>query len=219
MSHYQIWSAIDALAQRNGMSVSGLARRAGLDATAFNRSKRYATDGRPRWPSTESVFKVLAVTGETFGSFAQSLERAPETKARQSEPSPRVDGLRVPLLGLVQAGSGGYFDDAGFPVGHGWDYVEVPRSTDPQAFALEINGDSMLPLYRAGDVLVVSPGAALRRSDRVVVRTHDGEVLAKLLLRQTKDYVDLHSFNPEHNDRRIQRDAIDWIARIIWASQ
>ncbi|MEM1289151.1 MAG: helix-turn-helix transcriptional regulator [Pseudomonadota bacterium] len=228
MSHAQIWSAIDSLAQRNGMSVSGLARRAGLDATAFNRSKRFSQDGRPRWPSTESVFKVLAVTGESFDTFARDLDSPSvsvsgnihsDDVARRFEGLKPGSGTKVPLLGFAEAGDGGFFDDAGFPAGHGWDQIEVPDLKDQQAYALEVSGDSMLPLYRDGDILVVSPSATVRRHDRVVVRTRAGEVLAKVLLRQTKDYVELHSLNPDHDDRRIPWDAIDWMARILWASQ
>ncbi len=63
LSHDQIWGAIDALAERYRMSPSGLAKRAGLDPTTFNRSKRVGADGRERWPSTESLAKVLAATG------------------------------------------------------------------------------------------------------------------------------------------------------------
>ena len=69
LSHRAIWDAIDALAERHGFSASGLARVAGLDATAFNRSKRVSKDGRERWPSTESIAKVLEATGESFDQF------------------------------------------------------------------------------------------------------------------------------------------------------
>lgn len=65
MLHNDIWRGLDLLAEQNGLSVSGLARRAGLDATAFNKSKRTAKDGRPRWPSTESISRALvAVNAE-----------------------------------------------------------------------------------------------------------------------------------------------------------
>jgi phage repressor protein C with HTH and peptisase S24 domain len=66
ISHRTIWDGIDALARRHGLSVSALARLAGLDATAFNPSKRINKDGRERWPSTESIAKVLDATGESF---------------------------------------------------------------------------------------------------------------------------------------------------------
>jgi len=48
LTHSKVWNAIDALARRYGLSASGLAKRAGLDATAFNRSKRVTGEGRPR---------------------------------------------------------------------------------------------------------------------------------------------------------------------------
>ena len=215
MSHNQIWSAIDALANRHALSVSALARAAGLDATSFNRSKRFSHDGRPRWPSTESLFKVLEATGESFDSFAALFGSGLETKALGADHGRDV----VPLLGFAEAGDGGYFDDSGFPAGHGWDAVEVPAASHDQSYALEVSGDSMLPLYRKGDILVVSPGSPLRRHDRVVVRTKAGEVLAKILQRKTASHVELHSLNPSHPDRRLALADIDWMARIVWASQ
>lgn len=215
ISHTQIWQAIDALAERHTLTASALARHAGLDATAFNRSKRFSNDGRPRWPSTESLVKVLAATGESFDSFAHLFNGKLETKGFRAQQPNSV----VPLLGFAQAGSGGYFDDAGFPSGHGWDAIQLPDLDDDQCYALEVSGDSMLPLYRDGDVIVVSPGAQIRRHDRVVVRTQSGEVLAKVLQRRTNSHVELHSINAEHPDRKIALCDIDWIARIVWASQ
>ena len=47
-------------------SASGLAKRAGLDPTSFNKSKRVTGEGRPRWPSTESLAKVLEATGASL---------------------------------------------------------------------------------------------------------------------------------------------------------
>ena len=54
-THRDIWRAIDRLAQTFGYSPSGLAKQAGLDPTSFNKSKRQSADGKPRWPSTESI--------------------------------------------------------------------------------------------------------------------------------------------------------------------
>ncbi|MGB7432449.1 MAG: helix-turn-helix transcriptional regulator, partial [Ahrensia sp.] len=127
----------------------------------------------------------------------------------------------VPLLGLAQAGSGGFFDDAGFPAGEGWDEVALPGADglEERAYALEITGDSMLPLYRAGDRIIVSPAATVRKGDRVVVKTRHGEVMAKILKRMTSAKVELASVNPEHEDRHFTRADIEWMARIVWASQ
>jgi len=212
LSHRAIWDGIDALARRHGHSVSALAKLAGLDATAFNVSKRISKDGRERWPSTESISKILDATGESFdaflsgtGAFLQLNDNAPQHT--------------VPLLGLAQAGSGGFFDSAGFPVGQGWDEIALPAPEQGGIYALEVHGDSMEPLYREGDRIVVSPIEQVRRGDRVVVRTHDGEVMAKILYRQTGKQIELHSFNPAYEPRIFALTEIDWIARIIWASQ
>jgi phage repressor protein C with HTH and peptisase S24 domain len=212
LSHSAIWDAIDALATRHGFTASGLAKIAGLDATAFNRSKRISRDGRERWPSTESISKLLEATGESFDAF---LSNGGAYLQGSSTPT----GATVPLLGLAQAGAGGFFDPAGFPTGDGWDQVQMPIAGDPGVYALEVTGESMLPLYRDGDRIVVSRNEQVRRGDRVVVKTRDGEVMAKILARQTANVVELHSLNPAHAPRLIDMKDIEWIARIIWASQ
>jgi phage repressor protein C with HTH and peptisase S24 domain len=207
LTHAQVWTALDRLAERAGMSPSGLAKRSGLDATTFNKSKRVTGDGRERWPSTESVSKALAATNSSVETFVQLIG----------------DGARgtqsVPLLGLAQAGSGGHFDDSGFPAGKGWDEVALPSSGDEHAYALEISGDSMKPAYRDGDIVIVSPGTAIRRGDSVVVQTSDGEVIVKELKRRTARHLELQSLNPAHADRMLDADDVAWIARIVWASQ
>jgi phage repressor protein C with HTH and peptisase S24 domain len=208
LTHAQIWSAIDRLAARAGLSPSGLAKRAGLDPTTFNKSKRITPAGRERWPSTESVAKSLTatnVTPEVFVGLISDTAKAPSQT--------------VPLIGFAQAGAGGFFDDGGFPVGEGWDAVALPAVNDEHAYALEISGDSMLPAYRKGDVIVVSPAAPIRRGDRVVAKTRDGEVLVKQLMRRTAKMVELQSLNAAHPDRMLAATDVLWVARIVWVSQ
>ncbi len=125
----------------------------------------------------------------------------------------------MPLIGLALAGAGGYFDDAGFPLGKGWDEVGSPVVTDEHAYALEISGNSMEPAFRKGDVIVVSPAAPVRRGDRVVVKTKDGEVMVKQLARKTAKTIELHSLNPDHPARTLPMSDVLWVARIMWASQ
>jgi phage repressor protein C with HTH and peptisase S24 domain len=213
LTHGDVWNAIDAIADRHGLSASGLARIAGLDPTAFNRSKRVSKDGRARWPSTESIAKVLDATGETFDAFIAG------SGAYLQLPAPGLLRSSVPLLGLAQAGSGGFFDSAGHPAGQGWDEVQLPAAAGEGTYALEVTGDSMLPLYREGDRVIVSPGESVRPGDRVVVRTRDGEVMIKVLRRLTARTLELHSVNPDYPPRTLPLTSVEWLARIIWASQ
>ncbi|OWV69081.1 DNA-binding protein [Rhizobium sp. J15] len=220
LSHEQIWGAIDRLAERHDLTPSGLARRAGLDPTSFNKSKRLSADGRLRWPSTESIAKVLEATGASMEQFLAFM-RPGGSPSGLPEAAFQPQGSSIPLLGFAQAGAGGFFDDGGFPAGQGWDVVEFPAAPSQKAgvYALEVQGESMMPLYRDGDVLIVEPGAQVRRNDRVVVRTREGEVMAKVLLRQSPRSIELMSLNPEHPNRTLDLSDVDWIARIIWASQ
>jgi phage repressor protein C with HTH and peptisase S24 domain len=208
LTHAQIWTALDRLAARAGLSPSGLAKRAGLDPTTFNKSKRLTADGRTRWPSTESLAKALAATGTSMETFVQLIA----DNGRPAAPA-------VPLLGFAQAGAGGYFDDGGYPVRTGWEEVAFPGVNDEHAYALQISGDSMLPAYRDGDIIVVSPAAPVRRGDRVVVKTKDGEVMVKELMQKTAQTVELKSLNADHPGRSLPASDVLWIARIVWASQ
>ena len=206
LSHSDLWSAIDAIAARHGLSPSGLARRAGLDATAFNRSKRISKDGRERWPSTESIAKVLHATNESFDVFlARSVPQ-------------RMPGV-VSTLGLGEAGSGGFSNVVGLPRSEGQDEIAFASAAGDGSFALEVSDDSMLPLYREGDIVVVSPAAPMHRGDRVVVRTTEREVLIKVLYRQTARLLELHALNPLHPPRVIKLSHVESMGRIVWVSQ
>src|SRR6202171_2828626 len=114
LTHDHIWTALDRLAERGGLSASGLAKKSGLDPTTFNKSKRITADGRERWPSTESVAKALAATDSSIDTFVQLIGDSARTVQA------------VPLLGFAQAAAGGYFDESGFPAGKGWDEAALP---------------------------------------------------------------------------------------------
>ncbi len=209
LSHAQLWTAIDGLARRQGLSASGLALKAGLDATSFNPSKRFGpgSPARPRWPSTESLTRILEATGLSLGEFATLAHDAADQVGT------------VPLLGMAQAGQDGFFDDAGLPVGEGWEQTALP-SPKASLLSLEIVGDSMVPLYRQGDKVIVDREAVdVRKGDRVVVRTTGGETLAKELGSVTRASVVLNSVNPAYEPRTIPRREIVWMGRILWVSQ
>jgi phage repressor protein C with HTH and peptisase S24 domain len=208
LTHAQIWMAIDRLAARSKLSASGLAKRAGLDPTTFNKSKRITADGRARWPSTESIAKSLAATGATLEQFVALISD-----------EARLDAGSVPLIGLADAGAAGRFDDNGFPAGDGWDAIPFPGVEDTHAYAVEIAGDALSPVYRDGTHLVASPAAPVRRGDRVIVGTRTGEVLVKELRRKTARTLELKSLLAAEADRVLTTEEVAWVARVVWASQ
>ena len=207
LTHEQIWTALDRLAARASLSPSGLAKRAGLDPTTFNKSKRITADGRSRWPSTESLAKALAATDSSIETFVQLIG----------------DGTRpvlsVPLIALAQAAQHAHFDENGHPAGKGWDEVGLPSAEDEHAFALEVSGDALAPAYRDGDILLVSPATAIRRGDRVAVKPRDGEVIIGELKRRTTKALELSLLGAAPGEHTLAVTDVEWIARIVWVRQ
>jgi phage repressor protein C with HTH and peptisase S24 domain len=212
LTHAQLWTALDRLAARAGLSASGLAKAAGLDPTSFNRSKRITPTGRARWPSTESVAKALTATQTSVDVFVQLIGETAHTIAQT-----------LPQIGFAATGNpaerSGAFDDAGIPVGKGWDEIAFPGIDDENAYAIEVGGNSLEPVYRDGTVLIVSPNASIRRGDRIMVKTKDGKVTVNELKRRTSKLIDLRSLSPPPAERTVQLRDVLWMQRVVWASQ
>ncbi|EFO34302.1 peptidase family S24 [Roseibium sp. TrichSKD4] len=217
LSHKQIWAAIDTLAARNGLSPSGLARRAGLDPTTFNPSKRFGGDGRPRWPSTESLSKILQATGESLETLMEVLLGLAPTGPRAAPLA--QDGRMVPIAGFSDANQQAAFDPTGRPSSPMWDSLLFPDPKEKNLFALEINSDDLTPYYRSGDILIVAPVQAIRRGDRVLVRQTSGALQLFLMDRQNPSAFDFHALTPPHETVHLERTKIDWVARVMWVSQ
>ncbi|MEP3048762.1 MAG: helix-turn-helix transcriptional regulator [Roseibium sp.] len=211
LSHEKVWAAIDALASHNGLSTSGLARRAGLDPTAFNPSKRTAGDGRPRWPSTESLAKILEATGERLDEFATRVE-APDILSIQDEAC-------VPFAVLGDVSKRNSFDPTGTPTGSHWNTLQFPVNRSRGAFALEVSGDDLLPLYRCGDIILVAPTVAIRRGDRIVVKPREDNLAVYTMSFRSPEHLELRTIGEKPDTKTFVHSEIEWTSRIVWASQ
>ena len=211
LTHAQLWTALDRLAARAGLSASGLAKAAGLDPTSFNRSKRITPQGRERWPSTESVAKALAATNTGIEVFVQLIGE-----------SGRAVSQALPLIGFPQmtnAAESGAFDDAGIPVGRNWGEIAFPDMDDENVYAIAVSGNALEPTYRDGTILIVSPNASIRRGDRVVIKTKDGKLAVSALKRRTSKLIELRALDAEAAERTVALHELLWMQRVVWASQ
>lgn len=212
LTHAQLWTALDRLAARAGLSPSGLAKAAGLDPTSFNKSKRITAQGRERWPSTESVARALSATHTSLDIFVQLIGESGHVLAQS-----------VPRIALTQMGSAaetsGAFDDSGIPVGKNWEQMKFPDIDDENIYAVEVTGNSLEPTYRQGTILIVSPNGAIRRGDHMVVKTKDGQVTVCELRRRTSKLVEVRSLAADAAERSVMLHDVLWMQRIAWASQ
>jgi phage repressor protein C with HTH and peptisase S24 domain len=212
LTHKQVWDGIDRLAARHNLSASGLAKRAGLDPTTFNKSKRITKQGKPRWPSTESVAKVLDATSTSMREFVELMQGG-------TPGSPVGHGFRLRCTGLGEVERGACLDAAGFPLAGGWEEIDYPAIDDEHAYAIELDRDVAPPFYRSGDIVVVSPGSSIRRGDRVIARLRAGQVLFGVVVRRTAQRVVLTELGADKGEEAIEADKLAWLARILWVSQ
>jgi len=209
LTHHDLWNAIDLLAAKHRLSPSGLARVAGLDPTTFNKSKRSLADGRSRWPSTESLAKVLDATGATLSDFVSLVGRDIGAAAWQN----------TPLLRFSLAQKEASFDSRGRPAGEAWTWRRLPRSGDPKAFAIEIDVQDFAPIYRRGDQLLVSPLAEPAERARLLIRLSSGELLLHEVLRHNLQLLEVQTLQRSGPVIGFRRSAIAWTARVLWSSQ
>jgi phage repressor protein C with HTH and peptisase S24 domain len=240
LTHAQIWGAIDALAERCMLSPSGLARKAGLDSTTFNRSKRIATDGRLRWPSTESIAKALDATSQTLETFTELLMESAQLHGASAEhfhsALPLATLPLVSCAALAQMTSlSHYFNDQGAPITQHvtdehnalWEAMPAPLAQTMYApsslWGLEIVGSDYTPIFREGDRLIVSAHATTRRDDRVVLIMQDAQknhqILIGTVLRDTAHRITLQKLDRYLSEHIVDKSHVLMIARIMWASQ
>lgn len=205
LTHTHIWAAIDALATRQGLTPSSLARLAGLDPTTFNRSKRQNSEGQLRWPSTESIAKILAATGVSVDEFLLIISRS------------NGPARRIPFR-ILAGEAGDWFDRSGLPGIAGWDEIAFPSTEDRRIFGLEISGDRFLPVFRDGDTIIVAPEAQVRRGDRVFVLDNAGKITLAAMGRQSTHQLHISTLQGDEMEP-LPLTNVRMLARIIWASQ
>ena len=212
LTHDQVWRGIDRLAHRNEYSASGLAKKAGLDPTTFNKSKRITKEGKLRWPSTESLAKILEATSTNMSDFVRLIEG--HEISGQNVPTPRLLFIRMSDLESAAA-----TDESGYPVGSAWEEIDFPLVEDNKGFVVEIDQDSDIPAYRSGDMIVVSPTSGIRRNDRVLIRRRNSELVIGTMDRRTAHKVTVRSFMDRCERIEMSVSEIAWMARIVWISQ
>lgn len=208
LRHSDIWTGLDKLANTNGLSASGLARKAGLDPTAFNKSKRINPQGKPRWPTTESLAKALSATKSSMADFVRIVGAPAGAGASRKYPTAR-------LSNALKADS---YDARGKPVGAAWSQVGGPDVGSADAFAIKVAGGDLAPVYRDGAVLIVSPGETPRRGDRVIANV-GRKILVQEVVRFNKREAELKPLTSNRGRTVVAARDLGWIHRIVWASQ
>lgn len=203
MKHEIIWEAVDNLAKKNGLSPSGMAKKAGLDPTIFNKSKRILKDGRKRWPSMQSINKLLSL-------FDISLE---EFYGRRAGPqnlySPIATYSKI-NLNLVLSNQGLDFSS--------WNKMDFNENS-AETYSLELDTNRFEPIYKYGSIIIITTNSQIRRGDRVIIINRFKEINLYEFLSQKNDSIEVVNLNKMDNIEILKNDDVRLLHRILWASQ
>lgn len=126
-----------------------------------------------------------------------------------SDTMPLVATRDVPLINKVAAGYPREFTDLGYPARIADEYVRCPDVTDADAFAARVVGDSMLPDYREGDVVVFSPARDVKEGNDCFVRLErDAETTFKRVYFEGDGRLRLQPLNARYPSRIVEREEV-----------
>lgn len=213
-------SRLKTAREQAGMSIGELSKATGYQIGVLQALE----DGGARISEkcADKLASVLPISAEDLLGGGESLRVFSDDGAHGiigQRPNMTLENVKaryVPLLSFAQAGR----TDLG-ALDEGWtgEAFIAFDVADPKAFALRIEGDSMVPAINPGDVVIASPASSIRRGDEVVVRTIDGECFCKLWGGVSGDIVTLSSHNPLHKSFTLHQQQIAWVYPVVQTSK
>ena len=200
MKYEQVWDAVDKLARAHGLSPSGLAKKAGLDATTFNKSKRIRPDGKKRWPSLDSINKILDACNVTFEQFYSLIDEGLTPEMMNA----------VPYINYSRLGSEKETD--------GWKRMHFPDASS-NLYAIDIDVSDFEPFFKNGSAIIVAKNSEIRKNDRIVVILKNGDILIKEFVHRTPSTLVLCDLADSRKEMNVNLVDIELINRILWAGQ
>lgn len=205
----ELGAAIDSAIKRKGVKKVDVAAHFGVKPPSVQDWIKRGTIEKAKLPELWSYFSdVVGPRHWGLTSFPARGAARPPSDVGDELAIKRTASL--PLVGEVRGGHDGYLEELQYPVGHGEGVVEYPTS-DPNAYALRVRGDSMHPRYRAGEFVIVEPGIEPQDGDDVIVLCADGRKMLKQLNWRHGDEVQLLSINNGYAPVTLRADEIDSI--------
>ena len=134
----------------------------------------------------------------------------------------RVTANAVPVINRVSAGYPRDFSDLGYPPRVADDYVSCPDVNDRDAFAARVHGDSMVPKYHQGDIVIFSPAASPLDGDDCFVRFADGNTTFKRVFFESdggKSVLRLQPRNERYRPQTVPSENVAGLYRAIYRYQ
>lgn len=189
-----------------GERIRELRQKAGLTQEELAKEIGYST----KTSISKMENDLLDINQSTIVALARALKTTPSTLMGWEDDSKEHSNIRdivpinkiymIPIYATVSAGFGAYAEDSIV------DYlpmiIDNPYDV-PDMIGIRVKGDSMYPKIEDGDTIVVRRQESVD-SGSVAVLLLDGEEGLVKKVEYGKDWIELHSFNPEYKTRRFE---------------
>lgn len=172
---------ISARRRAQKMSQDELAKRIGITRVSISKWESGLNQPKGRY-----LNDLAAALGVTVDWLLTGSGGAPESSADQPipgyhnvEPAVIPQGTRVPVLSYVQAGHWHEMCEQATAFDGNVEYVTAGVDVGPCGFGLWLRGNSMLPLFKEGDLIIVDPDEAPQPGDYVVAKNGSEEATFK----------------------------------------
>ncbi len=154
------------------------------------------------------------------GELRAIVDRLSPEESAGEAPGRRAEGVipvalpaEIPLINKVAAGYPREFTDLGYPARVADEYVRCPDVSDPDAFAARVVGESMMPVYAAGDIVIFSPARAVKSGNDCFVRLEESaESTFKRVYFETgeggEELIRLQPLNSAFPPRVVEREGV-----------
>lgn len=162
---------IKELRKKHGLTQQKLGELVGVNKASISQWEQgeYAPSG----DNLVALAKALGVSAHWLATGKGSPESS------NVEPAVIPQGNRIPILSYVQAGNWREMCEQATTFDGNVEYVSASVDIGPCGFGLWLRGDSMLPLFKEGDLIIVDPDEAPQPGDYVVAKNGSNEATFK----------------------------------------
>ena len=209
-----------------GLTQTQIADRLAISPAYYNRIEAGKVKP-PSWYLIEKLAIILNCDKDDLIKLAEAArieykqkQLNKERKSLKVESYPETFPFRlIPVLNSISAGKLIDYTDLEYPAGWAEEFEPCPSEiTDPQAFSLDVEGDSMQPKVSAGDRIIISPNTKVESGEiAVIVNEEDRKTIKRVHFRENQ--IVLTSDNPKYQpifwDKKDKPKILGKVVRII----